>query len=379
MKKIKIFKSMPVIAVLMLLIASAIAFPVLAERFQVKGMENGARNLEISSLKMPDLVVEKKQDEIKVKDIITMTEEEEKVFDEIVLLLQKSTLLISPKSRELSETESNKMIELRKKFRTGSIMSQKPLPIGENLEKPYFNPENETYYYPEAEMTDEELLQIIDFDAKLDKAFAKFYEAYIQNEMENTDIKITEEEAIKSAKNTIERIFDVDLDNMDINCHFSIDEYRNERFWRIIFQPKNIDILIEQEKLYWMYFSKVNIYTGKVEYVDTFYSGQVEEVGNSPVTDLKNIDDHKEIAEEFLKNKLNGKNIEFLKAYIPKHSNAPLLSRKVYLVYKAEDKYIEFEFIYGSKRMMALFFHDNPIRLNEKINGMEQEPIGSIN
>jgi len=94
---------------------------------------------------------------------------------------------------------------------------------------------------------------------------------------------------------------------------------------------------------------------------------------------LKNIDNHKEIAEECLKNKLNGKNIEFLKAYIQKHSNAPLLSRKVHLVYKAENKYIEFEFIYGSKRMMALFFHDNPIRLNEKINGMEQEPIGTIN
>ncbi len=261
MKKIKIFKSMPVIAVLMLLLVSAIAFPVLAERFQVEGMENGARNLEISSLKMPDLVVEKKQDETKVKDIITMTEEEEKVFDEIVLLLQKSTLLISPKNRELSETESSRMIELRKKFRAGSIKSTKTLPIGENLKKPYFNPDNETYYYPEVEMTEEELLQIIDFDAKLDKAFSKFYEAYIQNAMENTEIKISEEEAIKSAKNTIERIFDVDLENMDINCHFSIDEYRNQRFWRIIFQPENIDILIEQEKLYWMYFSKVNIYT----------------------------------------------------------------------------------------------------------------------
>ena len=379
MKKNKKFKVIPGITIGTLLIISAITFPVLAEKFQIKGMEKGAKNLEINLSRLSDIVVEQNQDETKVEYIVSMTEEEEKVFDEIYLLLQKSTLLIAPKNRELSETESSRMVELRKKFIAGSIKSEKTLPIGEKLEKPYFNPEDETYYYPEIEMTGEQILQLIDFDVKLNRTFSKFNEAHIQNVIENTDIQISEEEAIKSAKKTIERIYDVELDNMEIDCHFSINEYSNENSWMITFRPKNMEILMEQEKLYWMYFAKVDIYSGKVGYVDSYYSGQVEEVGNSQETDLNNIDAHKGVAEEVLKSKLNGENIEFLKAYIPKISNAPLLKRKVYLVYKAEDKYIEFEFIYGSKRMMALFFHDDLIKINEKISRMEQEPIEGIN
>lgn len=226
-------------------------------------------------------------------------------------------------------------------------------------------------------MTDEQLFQIIDFQVKLDKALVKFWKGYIQNEINSTHIKITEE-AIKSAKSAIERIFDVELDNMDVKPQFIRDEDKDEKFWSIVFQPKNINILIEQGKLYWIYFSKINAYTGKVESVDTFYSRQIEEVGSSPETDLAKIDDHKKIAEEMIKSKLNGKNIEFQEAYIVKRDDLPLIRRKVYLVYKAEDKYIEFEFIYGSKRMAAVFFYDNPMKLNEKINSTSHESIGNI-
>lgn len=379
MKKMKNLKSVPVVAVMTLLLISAIIFPVLAETLQVKGMEKGTKNLKDDSLKIQDILVEKNQGESQAKNTIIMTEEEEKIFDEIVLLIQKSTSLVVPQNRELSEGESKRRMELEKEFMTGNIYNIETLPIGEDLEKPYFNPDNETFYYPEKEMTDKELLQLIDFDVKINMAFSKFNEAYIQNTMENTDIQVSEEEAIESAKKAIERMFDVNLDNMEVNCNFSVDEYRDEKYWMLDFQPRNMDILKEQEKLYWIYFAKVNIYTARVEWVDSYYSGQGEEVRNSPETDLKNIDNHKSIAEEFLKNKLNGKNIEFLKAYIQKQSYAPLLSRKVYLVYKAEDRYIEFEFIYGSERMMAIFFHDDLIRLNEKISGFEQEPTENIN
>lgn len=381
MKKIKSFKSIPVIVVGIMLLVSATIFPVLAEKSQVKGMENGAKNLKVNLSKIPDLIVEKNQDETKVEDIITMTEEEEKIFDDIVLLQQKSTLLIALENREISETESNRMMELRKKFRTGTIKVEKTLPIGENYEKPYYNPENEKYYYPETEMTDKELLQIIDFNYKRDMAFSKFYNAYIQKVMNKSDIKISEEEAIEAAKNAVERIYKVELDNMKVNCTFDEDEYNNESSWRLIFQPKNMEILKEQEKLYWMYFVKVDIHSGKVEYVDSYYSNQAEETKKSAKADLNNIDEHKDIAEDVLKNKLNAKNIEFQKAYIRKPGTLfkeDIINKSLNLVYKAEDKYIEFEFLYGSKRMVALFFHDDPVMLNEKINEREQESIGYI-
>lgn len=381
MKKIKIFKSIPVITVGLILLVSAAIFPVFAEKIQVKGMENGAKNLEVGLSKMPDLIVKRNQDETKLEDIITMTEEEEKIFDDIVLMIQKSTSLTVPQNRERSKSESDRIIDLRKKFSTGSIKSQKTLPIGKELEKPYFNPENETYYYPEAEMRDEQLLQIIDFEAKLDKAFEKSYEAYIQNVMENTDIKITEEEAIESAKSAVQRIYNVELDNMEVNSTFSVDEYHNESSWRVIFQPKNMEILKKQEKLYWMYFVKVDIHSGRVDYVDSYYSNQIDETKESVKVDLNNIGEHKDIAENILKDRLNAKNIEFQKAYTRKPGTLfkeDIISKHLYLIYKAEGKYIEFDFLYGSRRMVALFYYDDPVILNEKINEREQESVGYI-
>lgn len=378
MKKIKNFKLIPAIAVGILLLVSAITFPVLAEKFQVKGMERAAKNLEINSSKMSDITVEKAQDETGVKDIINMTEKEEKIFDDIALIIQKSTLIRTPESRKLSDDESNRMVELRKKFMTGEVKSKRTLPIGENLERPYFNPENETYYYPEGEMTDEQLLQIIDFNEKLKRAFSKLYEEYIQNVMENSDVKITEEEAIKIAKETIERVYDVSLDNMKSICSFTVDEYHNEKSWRIIFEPENLNILKEQKKLYWIYFANVDIYNGKVDFVDSFYSDQREETKKSEKTNLNKIDEHKNIGEEVLRNRLNAENIEFLKAYVKKsniiHSSDKLLN----LVYKAENRYIQIEFVYGSKRIVSLFFYDDPIRLDEKINKTKEDSIGSI-
>lgn len=245
MKKIKSFKSITVIAVGILLLVSATIFPVLAEKSQVKGLENDAKNLEVNLSKIPDVAVDKNQEQVEVGDVITMTAEEEKVFDEFVLLQQKSTLLIALENREISETESNRMMELRKKFRAGTIKVEKTLLIGENYEKPYYNPENETYYYPETEMTDKELLQIIDFNDKHDMALSKFYKGYIQKVMDKSDIKISEEEAIKSAKDAIERIYGVELDNMKSTCASSVDESQNKSSWRIVFEPKNLNILRE--------------------------------------------------------------------------------------------------------------------------------------
>lgn len=179
-----------------------------------------------------------------------MTQEEEKFFDDLVILMQKSTLLTSLKSREISDEESDRIITLRKKYIDGTIKVQKTLPIGENLERPYYTIETEMYHYPETVMTDSELLQIIDFNYKRDMAFEKAYKAHVKQVMDKSDIKIPEEDAIKSAKNAIERIYGVELDNMEAKCAFSTGESEDDNYWSIIFEPKGLDILREQNKLH---------------------------------------------------------------------------------------------------------------------------------
>ena len=381
MKKFKGFKEVPVIVLGVLLLISAFIFPSVADNIQIKGIEKAGKNLNVNFPKITELVIEERQEETNKEEIITMSDEEERVFDDIVLSIQKSTLPIVPKNRELSESESNRMVELRKKFRAGKIKSNKTMAIGENLKKPYYNPENETYYYPETEMTDEDILQIIVFEEKLDRAFSKFRETYIQGVMENSEPKISEEEAIRSAKEVVGKVYNVELDNMKINCSFDSTGLNNRSYWSIVFTPQNLDTLREQEKLYWTYFSKVDIYDGEVKYVDSFYSNQKAEREGAAETDLNNIEQHKKISEEVLMEKLNMENVEFLKAYVRKPNDLlthKITSKSLYLVFKTEDKYVEMEFLYGSKRMVALFLYDGPVELNERINEIEETSIGNI-
>ncbi|WMM25880.1 hypothetical protein RBU61_04200 [Tissierella sp. MB52-C2] len=382
MKRFKGFKGTPVIVLGVLLLISAFIFPSVADNIQTKGIEKAGKDLNINFPKITELVIEEGQEETNKEDIITISDEEEKVFDDIVLLIQKSTLPIALKNRELSESESNRMVELRKKFKAGEIKSEKTMAIGENLEKPYYNPENETYYYPETEMTDEDMLQIIVFDEKLNRAFSRFRETYIQEVMENLEPKISEEEAIKSAKEIVEKVYNVDLDNMKISCSFDSTGLNNKKYWSVGFQPKNLDTLREQEKLYWIYFTKVDIYDGNVVYVDSFYSNQMSEREGVAETDLNNIEEYKKMSEEILIEKLNIKNVEFLKAYVRKPNNLlphKITSKNLYLVFKAEDRYVEMLFLYGSKRMVGLSFYDDPVELNERINKIEERSIGNIN
>lgn len=379
MKKIKCIKLVTVVGVGALLATSATIFPVLAQKSQVKGLQNATKNLVLDLPQIPELALEEEEGQVENENIITMTQEEEKFFDDLVILMQKSTLLAPLESRELSDEESNRIITLRKKYIDGTIKLQKTLAIGENLEKPYYTLETEMYHYPETVMTDSELLQIIDFNYKRDMAFEKAYKVYVKQVMDKSDIKIPEEDAIKSAKNAIERIYGVELDNMEAKCAFSMGESEDENYWRIIFEPKSLDILREQNKLHWIYIANIDVYSGKVDYVDSYYSLQKDEREKSAERNLEDIIEHKKIAEEILTNKLNAKNIEFQKAYVRKSTQVVSFSKSLYLVYKAEDKYIEMEFLYGSKRMVSLFFFDDPEKLDERISKFQQESIGGIN
>lgn len=94
---------------------------------------------------------------------------------------------------------------------------------------------------------------------------------------------------------------------MEITCKFSVDKYRNEKFWNVNFQPKNLYTLEEQEKLCWMYSAKIDIHRGKVTYIDFIYSNYRQEIKESEETNLDNINEHKKLAEEIFNRQIKSK------------------------------------------------------------------------
>lgn len=140
-------------------------------------------------------------------------------------------------SRDYTAEERNRMEELYQQYRQGVF------PEGE---LPQVNSEEETQAYelcylttdssfhlPDRELTDEELLEMIDFEVKRNYALQKRYEEEFAEEIEaeeqaarETEAQIidaggiTEEEAVASAKGWLQKIYGITGDGLEQNVYF---------------------------------------------------------------------------------------------------------------------------------------------------------------
>lgn len=140
-------------------------------------------------------------------------------------------------SREYTEEEKRKMSELIRKYAEG-IFPEGELARAESVEEAErlgfcFLVPDRIFYLPDRELTDEELLQIIDFYTKRDYAVTKQYEEEyadkLAQERENEEQKIaeivegggiTEEEAVEIAGEWLIKIFGITGDGLEINHYF---------------------------------------------------------------------------------------------------------------------------------------------------------------
>ena len=171
-------------------------------------------------------------------------------------------------SRAYTEEEKIKMAELAQKYQEGTfpegeLMKVYSIEEAESLELCILMPDC-IFYLPDRELTEEEMLQIIDFYAKREYALTEQYKEEhadeIAKQKENTErqkseiIKsgcITEEEAVEIAKEWLVKIYGVTGDNMEIDYYFEGDTpivgktgfYHVN--WRDIPNGKNYSIFID--------------------------------------------------------------------------------------------------------------------------------------
>lgn len=143
-------------------------------------------------------------------------------------------------TRAYTEEEERKMGELVQKYQEGTfpegeLVQAESAEEAERLGFCFLMP-NATFYLPDRELTEEEMLQIIDFYAKRDYALAERYkEEYadeIAKQKENREQKkaeviksggITEEEAVEIAKEWLIKIYGITEEGLEIKHYFSED------------------------------------------------------------------------------------------------------------------------------------------------------------
>ena len=126
-------------------------------------------------------------------------------------------------SRQLSKLERDKMSEFREEYETeGRFPTKEILKVQKKSEVVHgelcFCVENSTFYLPKQELTDDELLQIIDFMEKRDYSVRKKNSVSELPSSENE--KVSEDEAVEFAKKILADVYNLDITYADEEIEF---------------------------------------------------------------------------------------------------------------------------------------------------------------
>ncbi len=126
-------------------------------------------------------------------------------------------------TRQLSKLERDKMLEFREEYETeGRFPTKEILKVQKKSEVVHgelcFCVENSTFYLPKQELTDDELLQIIDFMEKRDYSVRKKNSVSELPSSENE--KVSEDEAVEFAKKILADVYNLDITYADEEIEF---------------------------------------------------------------------------------------------------------------------------------------------------------------
>ncbi|MCH5250357.1 MAG: hypothetical protein J1E98_10505 [Lachnospiraceae bacterium] len=167
-----------------------------------------------------------------VKERMEEIPEEER--HELVEMLDSQGVEVDGFSREYTAEEKSRIRELRSQYQQG-VFPEGELPQADSVEEAEtmelcYLTTNSTYYLPDRELTDEEILQIIDFETKLNYSLRKRYEEEYADEIAAKEQAqkelaaqvvdsggITEEEAVTIAKEWLEKIHGITGDGLELH------------------------------------------------------------------------------------------------------------------------------------------------------------------
>ena len=174
-----------------------------------------------------------------------MEEIPEEEHQEMVEMMDSQEVGADTYTREYTAEERSRMSELYTQYQQGvfpegELTQVESVEEAESMELCYLTT-NSTFYLPDRELTDEELLQLIDFEVKRNYALKKRYEEEYADEIAAKEQKqkeqiaqivdeggITEEEAVVEAQKWLEQIYGITGEGLELNHYVWDDDPFNE-------------------------------------------------------------------------------------------------------------------------------------------------------
>ena len=192
-----------------------------------------------------------------------ITGSEHKILEEIATKIRISTLNTATSNRQMSDNENSRRLALQRAYSRAIRLPEDKLPLQKIDGTVWFDTETLAYQYPNEEMSDEMLLELIDFDSKLNLLLAELAQADAPSILAG---ELTEEQAINHAKQAIFEFYSLDAALYD--AYASLLELDQQHVWSISFFPPNEDLLSDTEKYYQVLAAEVDADTNELLSLD---------------------------------------------------------------------------------------------------------------
>lgn len=133
-------------------------------------------------------------------------------FQEDIIYNKNNNIAIQ--TRPLTDAEMRRITELTKQYIQNDLRPQNTIDTEIETQQFYVDFNNRMFHYPERELTDEEILQLVEWN------FAIEYANSLQYDTSTNIDNITEQQAIQTAKQYIEKLFDTDVQNLKIYSNY---------------------------------------------------------------------------------------------------------------------------------------------------------------
>lgn len=193
----------------------------------------------------------------------TICEEERVILEDIAEREEALRGNTGISNRPMSGSESERMTGLMRGYTRALRLPERSLPLEKTSGAAWYDPATLSYQYPSEEMDDEMLLELIDFDAKLNAVYAERAQAAAPDPFE---AELTEEQAVGAAKQAVWQFYAIDPEPYDVYASFL--EYEDQRIWDISFFPPNEDLLSDTGKYYQVLGVELDSVTGALLYLD---------------------------------------------------------------------------------------------------------------
>ena len=239
-------------------------------------------------------------------------------------------------SRDYIGDELNRRDKLSYEYQWNNMRPSKSMSERTADEGMYFDISNNMVVYPERELTDDEILALVEFQFDINSL-------YEQNRAKPVSGMISEQEAVETAKNEILYFYGAVSSDYNISCGYNEageDGYGSDKnVFSVMFEPVDMPYLEEQNTDYHVYFVDIEAETGNVITVDSYYSGMGDETEEvKSLSDTERADFEKK-SREVMRNIPNLGNVK--EQYIN-----PSGERSVCTVFELDGKELKVELTY---------------------------------